>query len=331
MQAAVYTGKSRHLIVQEVKTPLPGSGEIRLKVSACGLCRTDLHIVDGELHPPRIPLIPGHQIVGRIDALGSGVTEFSLGQRVGVPWLGGTCGTCTYCTTGQENLCDHATFTGFSRDGGFAEQAVCNARFAFPLPESFPDLAVAPLLCGGLIGYRALRMCGSAQRIGFYGFGSSAHILCQIAVHQHQEVFAFVRKGDLDAAQLALQLGAHWAGDSTQKSPKPLDAAIIFAPLGELVPLALQQIRKGGKVVCAGIHMSEIPAFSYDLLWGERTLQSVANLTRQDGEELLALAAQIPVKTAVTSYPLSEVNTALDDLRSGTLTGSAVIDLNPAS
>ena len=326
MRAALFFRPGSPLDVSEVPTPIPGPGQILLRVSACGVCRTDLHIVDGELSAPRVPLIPGHQIVGIVESTGPGVVEPSPGQRVGVPWLGYSCGECAFCASGRENLCNRARFTGLHIDGGFAEYAVADARFCFPLPSGFDDLQAAPLLCAGLIGYRALRMAGDARRLGFYGFGSAAHILVQVARHQKRRVFAFVRPGDRAAGEFALRLGADWAGDSTGPAPEPLDAAIIFAPDGALVPLALKAVRKGGTVVCAGIHMSDIPSFPYRDLWEERTIRSVANLTRQDAREFLELAPRVPVRTEVEVHPLSEVNLALDRLRSGAVTGSVVID-----
>jgi alcohol dehydrogenase, propanol-preferring len=301
-----------------VADPEPAEEQLLIEVHACGVCRTDLHIVDGELDAPRTPLVIGHQIVG---------TVAGTDRRVGVPWLGWTDGECEYCRSGRENLCDRALFTGRDIDGGYAELAVADERFCFDIPEGFPDLQAAPLLCAGLIGHRALRMAGDGVRLGLYGFGASAHIVCQVAVAEGRRVFAFTREGDERARELALSLGAEWAGDSMQPGPEPLDAAIIFAPAGELVPAALRATAKGGTVVCAGIHMSDIPSFAYDLLWGERTLRSVANLTRADGNELLALAPEIPIETHVTAYPLEEANAALDDLRAGRIQGAAVIDV----
>ncbi len=313
--------------------PLPGPGEIRIKIAACGVCRTDLHVVDGELPNPRFPIIPGHEIVGRIDRLGSGVSGFSLGERVGVPWLGHTCQTCPYCAGGHENLCDAPQFTGFSRDGGYAELTVADARFAFPLGEAgqktLDDASLAPLLCAGLIGWRAFKIAGKSagrvERLGLYGFGAAAHILAQVAVKQGHRVFAFTRPGDRATQDFAEKLGAAWAGGSDEAAPEPLDAAIIFAPVGNLVPLALKSVRKGGAVVCAGIHMSDIPAFPYSLLWEERQLVSVANLTRRDGLEFLRLAPQLGVKTTTRLYPLAQANAALADLRAGAFDGAAVL------
>ena len=328
MRAAVLEKAKTPLAVKDVAAPAPGPGQIGVRVSACGVCRTDLHIVDGELTDARLPLVPGHQVVGTVADVGEGASGFSIGQRVGIPWLGSTDGTCSFCASGRENLCAQARFTGYDIDGGFAEYAVADARFCFPLPAGYSDLQVAPLLCGGLIGYRALRMAGGdARRIGFYGFGSAAHILAQVCRHQGKEVYAFTRPGDVSAASLALRLGASWVGDSQQKPPVPLDAAIVFAPDGALVPLALRAVERGGSVICAGIHMSDIPSFSYDILWEERILRSVANLTRADAREFLALAPQVPVRTEVEVFPLDRVNEALTRLRTGKIVGSAVIDL----
>jgi alcohol dehydrogenase, propanol-preferring len=303
----------------------PGPSEIRLRVTACGVCRTDLHVVDGELPRPRIPIIPGHEIVGRVDALGSGVQGLSLGERVGIPWLGHTCGICPYCVMQRENLCDSPLFTGYTRNGGFATSVVADARFAFPLGEVGDDVALAPLLCAGLIGWRALGIAGEGKRLGLYGFGAAAHILTQVAVSQKRSVFAFTRPGDTGSQAFARSLGATWAGGSDVMPPESLDAAIIFATAGELVPLALRAVRKGGRVVCAGIHMSDIPRFPYSLLWEERELLSVANLTRQDGLDFLRLAPQIGIATHTTRYPLIKANEALADLRAGRFEGAAVL------
>ena len=302
---------------------------------ACGVCRTDLHVVDGDLREPKLPLVVGHQIVGTVEGAGEGAERFAAGQRVGIPWLGWTDGECRYCRSGRENLCERARFTGYQLDGGYAERAVADERYCFPIPEGYPDLQAAPLLCAGLIGYRSLRLCGDAERIGFYGFGASAHIVCQVAAHQGRRVFALTRPGDAETQRFALELGAAWAGDTEGGSevsepgegglPEPLDAAIIFAPAGELVPVALRAVAPGGTVVCAGIHMSDIPSFPYEILWGERTLRSVANLTRRDGEEFMALAPQVPVRTEVAEYPLERANPALDDLRGGRVRGAAVL------
>jgi propanol-preferring alcohol dehydrogenase len=296
-----------------------------VRVRACAVCRTDLHVIDGELPDPALPLVPGHQIVGTVEALGPRVQRLRVGQRVGVPWLGWTCGRCRFCGDGRENLCDEARFTGYQLPGGFAEVTVADARFCFPLPDGYPDAQAAPLLCAGLIGYRALRMVDRAQRLGFYGFGAAAHILIQVARHQGREVFAFVRPGDEAGTDFARAMGAVWVGGSDEAPPAELDAAILFAPVGALVPEALRRVRKGGTVVCAGIHMSEIPAMPYSLLWGERCLRSVANLTRADGEDFLSLAPAIPVRTEVQVYPLERCNEALEDLRHGHLEGAAVI------
>ncbi|MGV4876345.1 zinc-dependent alcohol dehydrogenase family protein [Acetobacter indonesiensis] len=310
---------------EELPDPIPGPGEIRVKVLACGVCRTDLHVVDGDLTHPQLPVTPGHEIIGRIDALGVGVSTLALGQRVGIPWLGHTCGHCPYCTSHHENLCDHPVFTGYTRDGGYATMAVADARFAFPLGEDGSDIDLAPLLCAGLIGWRSLAKTGDAQKVGLYGFGAAAHIIAQVLVWQKKEVFAFTRPGDTKTQNFAKTLGAKWAGGSDEQPPEPLDAAIIFAPTGSLVPAALKVLRKGGKVVCAGIHMSEIPAFSYDTLWEEREIVSVANLTRQDGLDFLSLAPKIGIRTTTTRYALKDANQALDDLRHGRFDGAAVL------
>lgn len=326
MRAMVLQQKKHPLILEELPVPVPKKGQVLIKVNACGICRTDLHVVDGELEHPKLPLIPGHQIVGIIEKKGHG-TSLVEGTRVGVPWLGGSCGHCEYCLVGGENLCDNAVYTGYQVNGGFAEYCVANEKFCFPLPESYPDLQAAPLLCAGLIGYRALRMAGAGTNLGFYGFGAAAHILTQVACYQHRNVYAFTRKNDSKTQDFAKSLGAVWAGDSDQKPPEPLDAAIIFAPEGPLVPTALRAVRKGGIVICAGIHMSDIPSFPYSILWEERSIKSVANLTRRDGDEFLALAPKIPVKTSVTVYPLEKANEALDDLRHGRFSGAAVIQV----
>ena len=310
------------LRAEEITDPEPGPGEVLLEVATCGVCRTDLHVVDGELADPALPLVPGHQIVARV---AGGGERFSPGERVGVPWLGWTCGVCRYCRSGRENLCDRARFTGYQRDGGYAQRAVADERFCFAIPEGYPDLQAAPLLCAGLIGYRALGFTGGAERLGLYGFGSAAHIVSQVARHQGRRLFAFTRAGDEAGQRFALEQGAEWAGDSHCPPPEELDAALIFAPAGELVPAALRAVAKGGLVVCGGIHMSDIPAFPYELLWGERSLRSVANLTRADGEEFLALAPRVPVRTEVESFPLERANEALERLRAGTLLGAAVL------
>lgn len=312
--------------LRAVTRPLaePGPGEIRIKVSACGVCRTDLHIVDGEVEA-RLPVIPGHEIIGRVEALGGDVSSFRIGDRVGVPWLGHSCGVCPYCRTGAENLCDAPAFTGCTRDGGYATHALADARYCFAIPATFSDAEAAPLLCAGLIGWRALRAAGEGRRIGLYGFGAAAHIIAQIAVWQRREVYAFTKVGDEAGQDFARSLGCLWAGSSQELAPVTLDAAIIFAPVGSLVPAALRAVRKGGRVICAGIHMSDIPAFPYCDLWGERSIQSIANLTRDDGETFFEVAEQAGVRAVVTCYPLEEANTALGDLRSGRLTGAAVV------
>lgn len=309
----------------EQPPPVPGAGQVLLRVRACGVCRTDLHILDGELPAPRLPLILGHQIVAEVAGLGPGVKRFTPGERVGVAWLGWACGACKYCQRGQENLCPQARFTGYHLDGGYAEYTVAYADFCYPLPMGYSDLEVAPLLCAGLIGYRSLKLAGQAEHLGLYGFGAAAHILTQVARHQGQQVYAFTRPGDAAGQRFALELGAVWAGGSDQSPPQKLDAAILFAPDGTLVPKALRDVDKGGTVVCGGIHMSEIPAFPYALLWEERVLRSVANLTRQDGEEFLALAPQVPIKTEVQAYPLEAAGQALSDLRAGKVRGAAVL------
>jgi propanol-preferring alcohol dehydrogenase len=305
--------------------PRPGTGQVLIRVSACAVCRTDLHIVDGELGSPKLPLIPGHEIVGVVVEAGPQASRFQPGDRVGVPWLGWTCGTCAYCLAGRENLCDRARFTGYQIDGGFAGLTVADERFCFSVPATYSAVEVAPLLCAGLIGFRALRLAGDAARVGLYGFGAAAHIVAQVARHQGRQVFAFTRPGDTAAAELALGLGAAWAGGSDTPPPAPLDAAIIFAPVGALVPVALRAVVKGGTVVCGGIHMSDIPSFPYSTLWGERTVRSVANLTRADAADFLALAPLVPVRTTTVTYPLSDANRALDDLRGGRLVGAAVL------
>ena len=309
----------------EIPDPQPGPGEIRVKVAACGVCRTDLHVVDGELPDPKVPIIPGHEIVGRIDLLGADVKGLKIGERVGIPWLGHTCGVCPYCLEHRENLCDHPLFTGFTRNGGFATMVIADARFAFPLGEIGSDVSLAPLLCAGLIGWRSLVIAGEGKKIGLYGFGAAAHIVAQVAKWQGRSVFAFTRTGDLSTQAFARSLGASWAGGSNEMPPEPLDAAIIFATVGDLVPLALKTVRKGGRVVCAGIHMSDIPSFPYQLLWEERQLVSVANLTRQDGIDFLQLVPQMKIVTKTTIYPLNQANQALADLRAGRFEGAAVL------
>jgi propanol-preferring alcohol dehydrogenase len=311
--------------VFERDVPGVGAGEVLVRVRACGVCRTDLHVVDNELPDIEVPRVPGHEIVGSIERLGDGVSEFREGDRVGIPWLGYTCGTCEYCTSGRENLCRRARFTGYQIDGGYAEYAVADARYVFPLPEAYSDIEAAPLLCAGLIGYRAYRMVGDGRRIGIYGFGAAAHIIAQVARHDGREVYAFTSPGDVAAQEFARSLGAVWAGSSTEPPPQPLDAAIIFAPVGSLVPQALRQTAPGGVVVCAGIHMSDIPSFPYRDLWDERTVRSVANLTRRDAREFLALAPSVPVKAHVRPYDLARANDALTDLRRGRLEGAAVL------
>jgi alcohol dehydrogenase, propanol-preferring len=312
----VLEAPGRPLREEELPVPEPGPGEVLIRVRACGVCRTDLHVVDGELPDPKLPLVPGHQIVGE---------DADSGERLGVPWLGWTCGECRYCLSGRENLCDRARFTGYHLDGGYAEYVVADRRYCFPLPDGYPDAQAAPLLCAGLIGFRSLRLAGDGERVGLYGFGASAHIVAQVARSQGRRVFAFTRAGDEAAQSLALELGAEWAGDALGPAPEELDAAIVFAPVGELVPAALRAVGKGGTVVCAGIHMSDIPSFPYEVLWGERVIRSVANLTRRDGEELLALAPRVPVRTEVVELPLERANQALDRLRAGEIRGAAVL------
>lgn len=318
----VLRAPGRPLEPAELEDPVPAAGEVLVRVSACGVCRTDLHIVDGELPGPKLPLVPGHQIVGIVTEDGA---HFAAGDRIGVAWLGEACGRCRFCLSGRENLCDAPIFTGHGRDGGYAELAIATESFAFPLSPGLDDLHTAPLLCAGMIGHRALRMAGDAERLGLYGFGAAAHIVCQVARHEGRRVFAFTRADDTEAQRFARELGAEWAGDALGRAPEELDAAIIFAPAGELVPAALRATAKGGAVICAGIHMTDIPSFSYDALWGERSLRSVANLTRRDGEEFLALAARVPVRTQVSEYPLHAANEALADLRHGRVRGSAVL------
>ena len=322
MRAMVLDAPRQPLRLAELPAPQAGPGQVALEVSACAVCRTDLHIFDGELTEPKLPLVPGHQIVARVATAGE---RFERGQRVGVPWLGWTDGSCRYCRSGRENLCDRARFTGYDLDGGYAAQTVVDERFCFPIPDGYEDLQAAPLLCAGLIGYRTLRFAGDAERIGIYGFGAAAHIICQVAVHQGRRVFAFTRTGDEATQAFALELGAEWAGDALGPPPEELDAALIFAPVGELVPAALRAVGKGGSVVCGGIHMSDIPAMPYELLWGERVLRSVANLTRADAEEFLALAPRVPVRTRVEPFAVEQANEALARLREGSFRGSAVL------
>lgn len=315
-------GTPLHLV--ERPLPVPGPGQIRVAISACGVCRTDLHVVDGDIHG-HLPIIPGHEIVGRVDMIGPDVAGCIIGDRVGVPWLGHSCGICPYCASNRENLCDNPLFTGFTRDGGFASHCIADARYCFPIPDMFEDAHAAPLLCAGLIGYRAYALAGDAPVLGLYGFGAAAHILAQLAVWQGRRVFAFTREGDEAGQRFARDLGCAWAGPSTASPPEPMDAAILFAPVGALVPLALKAIRKGGRVVCAGIHMTDIPGFPYADLWEERSILSVANLTRQDGIDFLALAAQVPIRTSVTVLPLGQANGALDRLREGEVEGAIVL------
>lgn len=325
MRAMVLDAPRQPLRERQCPNPAPGPGQVLVDVSVCGVCRTDLHVVDGDLTEPKLPIIPGHQVVGRVAGWGEGVTGFAVGDRVGIPWLGGSCGACDYCLRGQENLCDDSRYTGYQIDGGFAEQCVADAGFCFPIPEGYPDLQAAPLLCAGLIGYRALCMAGDGKRLGFYGFGAAAHILIQVVRHQGREVYAFTRDGDASSQEFARSLGAVWAGGASESPGVELDAAILFAPVGSLVPASLRAVRKGGVVVCAGIHMSDIPSFPYSILWGERVVRSVANLTRRDGQKFLALAPKVPVRTEVHAYPLERANEALDDLRHGRFEGAAVV------
>jgi len=327
VRAMVLEQPGRPLALVSRPLPDPGAGQVLLRVVACAVCRTDLHVVDGELTEPTLPLIPGHEIVGFVERVGRGVVGVSIGDRLGVPWLGWTCGTCQFCTSGRENLCDRARFTGYQLDGGYAEFTVADARFCLPIPDQYGSVEAAPLLCAGLIGFRALAAAGDARRLGIYGFGAAGHIVAQIAVHQGREVLAFTRPGDADAQAFALELGVTWAGSSLEPPPQMLDAALIFAPVGALVPAALSAVVKGGTVVCAGIHMSDIPAFPYDRLWGERAVRSVANLTRADGIAFFRVAPEVPVRTSVTIYPLERANEALDDLRAGRIRGAAVLAL----
>ena len=325
MRAMLLDAPGRPLRAATLPVPQPGPGQVGLRVRACGVCRTDLHVADGELPHPKLPLVLGHEIVGTVESRGPGALRFVVGARVGVPWLGWTCGVCAFCRSGRENLCDQARFTGYQLDGGYAEYAVADERFCVSIPEGYDDTAAAPLLCAGLIGYRALRAAGDPERLGIYGFGAAAHIVAQVARYEGRRVFAFTRAGDAEAQAFARTLGAVWSGASDEAPPEPLDAAVIFAPVGALVPAALRAVTKGGTVVCAGIHMSDIPAFPYEILWGERVVRSVANLTRRDGEEFLALAPRIPVRTAIEVYPLEQANEALARLRAGQVTGAAVL------
>jgi len=325
MRAMVFDGSAAVLHERDMSDPQPAAGQLLIDIHACGVCRTDLHVVDGELAHPKRPVIPGHEIVGTVAALGNGVAGFRVGDRVGVPWIGHTCGHCRYCTSGRENLCDAPGFTGYTIDGGYAERTVADARYCLHLPERYSDLEAAPLLCAGLIGYRTLSMAGDARAIGIYGFGAAAHIVAQVALHQGRTVFALTRPGDTAAQQFALRLGVHWAGGSDETPPEQLDAALIFASAGPLVPAALRAVTKGGVVVCGGIHMSDIPSFPYDLLWGERRVCSVANLTRADGHAFMQLAARMPLQIETRPYALADANRALDDLRDGRLSGAAVL------
>jgi len=325
MQAMVLERPGTPLTLVERPDRRPAAGEVSVQVAACGVCRTDLHVIDGELPNPKLPIVPGHEIVGRIDMIGEGVSALAVGQRVGVPWLGRTCGECRYCRNGAENLCDRPLFTGYTRDGGYATQAIADARYVFALPDDGNDVATAPLLCAGLIGWRSLQIAGDGEKLGLYGFGAAAHIIAQVARWQGRQVFAFTRTGDVAAQAFAKKLGAVWAGSSEDAAPEPLDCAIIYAPVGLLVPRALRAVRKGGRVVCAGIHMSDIPSFPYDILWQERELKSVANLTRKDGEEFFKIVPKAGIETQTVPYPLARANEALDDLRSGRLHGAAVL------
>jgi len=325
MKAMQLAAPRTALKLVDLPTPRPGRGQLLIRIRACGVCRTDLHVVDGELAQGKLPIVPGHEIVGTVMEKGVGVERFAIGERVGVPWLGYTCGACPYCASGRENLCDAARFTGYHLDGGYAEYTVADQRYCFAIPNEYEDTAAAPLLCAGLIGYRSLVAAGDAARLGIYGFGAAAHIVAQVARHQGRRIFAFTRPGDAEGQRFARELGAEWTGDSTAKPPEELDAAIIFAPVGPLVTAALRATAKGGTVVCAGIHMSDIPAFPYDILWGERVVRSVANLTRRDGEEFLALAPKVPVKTSIEVLKLEQANAALARLREGRITGAAVL------
>lgn len=328
MKAMVLERPRQSLQLHERPVPAPGRGQVLLRVRACGVCRTDLHVRDGELTEPRLPLVLGHEIAGVVERVGEGVDDLAVGDRIGVPWLGASCGHCGYCREGRENLCDRAAFTGYQLDGGYAEYTVADARYCIPLPDGYSDVQAAPLLCAGLIGYRALRMAGDGARIGLYGFGAAAHIIAQIARHERREVYAFTRPGDSGGQAFARSLGAHWAGGSDERPPAALDAAIIFAPVGPLVPAALRAVAKGGVVVCAGIHMSDIPAFPYELLWGERCVRSVANLTRRDGREFFAVAPRVPVRTSVQVFDLEQAEDALNRLRNGEIEGAAVLRVN---
>jgi propanol-preferring alcohol dehydrogenase len=325
MRAMILEAPRTPLREKDVPVPALAPEQIFLKVRACGVCRTDLHVVDGELSHPKLPLVPGHEIVGTVAAKGESVERFAVGDRVGVPWLGYTCGVCRYCKAGRENLCDSAKFTGYQIDGGYAECTVADQHYCFPIPETYSDAEAAPLLCAGLIGYRSLVLAGEAKRLGFYGFGAAAHLVAQVARHQGRDVYAFTRAGDVEGQRFARELGAVWTGDSETRPPEKLDAVILFAPVGSLVPAALRAVAKGGTVVCAGIHMSDLPSFPYEILWGERIVRSVANLTRSDGEEFLALAPKVPVRTSVQTFPLNQANEALASLREGRVRGAAVL------
>jgi alcohol dehydrogenase, propanol-preferring len=328
MRAMVFNQAGQPLRLADLPVPRPGKDQVLIRVRACAVCRTDLHVIDGELTEPKLPLIPGHEIVGIVQETGEGATRFSAGDRVGVPWLGWTCGECSYCRAGQENLCNRAKFTGYTLDGGYAEYTVADQRFCFAIPEFYDDAQAAPLLCAGFIGYRSLIKAGAGKRLGIYGFGAAAHIVAQVAQYQQREIYGFVRPGDEQARQFAISLGSVWAGGSDEKPPVELDAAIIFAPVGALVPQALRTVRKGGVVVCGGIHMSDIPSFPYSVLWEERSVCSVANLTRRDGDEFLAIAPRVPVRTEIETYPLERANGALERLRAGQLQGAAVLSVN---
>jgi propanol-preferring alcohol dehydrogenase len=328
MKAMRYHGDHARLRLEEIPSPEPGPGQLRVAVRTCGVCRTDLHLIDHELDDPILPIVPGHEIVGTVESIGPGVTSFEFGQRVGIPWLGWTCGACRDCRRGMENLCDQARFTGLHIDGGYADFAVADARYCFALPDEYSDLEVAPLLCAGLIGHRAYRMAGNPQRIGIYGFGAAAHLIAQVAIYEGREVFAFTRPGDIEAQDFARSLGATWVGGSNQSAPVPLDAALLFAPVGSLVPTALRAVTRGGTVICAGIHMSDIPSFPYELLWGERSVRSVANLTRVDAVEFLEIAPRVPIRITTVAYDFADANAALEDLRKGAFTGAAVLQVS---
>ena len=331
MRAMAFERPGKDLSLVDLSTPQPGAGQVLIRVHACAVCRTDLHVIDGELSEPKTRLIPGHEIVGTVAGLGAAVTRFKVGDRVGVPWLGWTCGECSFCREGQENLCDRAKFTGYTLDGGYADYTIADQRFCFPIPEIYSDVEAAPLLCAGLIGYRSLVKAGTGKRLGIYGFGAAAHIIVQVAQYQEREIYAFTRPSDTEAQQFALALGAAWAGSSDELPPTKLDAAIIFAPVGALVPQALKAVRKGGVVVCGGIHMSDIPSFPYSILWEERSVCSVANLTRRDGAEFMELAPKVPVRTEVETFPLEQANEALSRLRAGKIHGAAVLVMPSSS